>query len=70
MVTELNIRGKNLKPSLAFITKSYSAVPKNVRLNSTYYFIPKIAFNYSDIDFQDFMILYEKCTAKTYYIFW
>ena len=29
--------------------------------------LQQIAFNYSsDIDFQDFMILYKKCTAKPY----
>ena len=49
---------------------------KNIRLNSTHYFVIKIpnkgelqqiAFNYSsDIDFQDFMNFYKKCTAKPY----
>ena len=30
--------------------------------------IQQIAFNHSsDIDFKDFMNLYKKCTAKTYY---
>ena len=53
--------------SLVFITPSYFAVPKNIRLNSTQYFIMKIpnkrvlqqiAFNHStDINFQDFMDL-------------
>ena len=51
-------------------------VSKNIRLTSTYYFVMKIvnqralqqiAYNHSsDIDFQDFMNLYKKCTAKTY----
>ena len=59
-----------------FITQSYFAVPKNIRLNSTHYFVMKIpnkrklqqiAFNHSsDIDFQDFMNLYKKYTAKPY----
>ena len=62
--------------SLAFITQSYFAVPKNIRLNSTHYLLMKIpnkreleqiAFSHSsDIDFQDFMNLYKRCTAKPY----
>ena len=71
IVTELFIRGRKLNIPLVFITQSYFAVPKNIRLNSTHYFVMKIpnkrelqqiAFNHSlDIDFQDFMN-----TAKTY----
>ena len=76
VVTELFIRGRKLNISLVFITQSYFAVPKNIRQNSTHYFIMKIpnkrefqqtAFNRSsDIDFKDFMNLYKKCTAKSY----
>ena len=56
IVTELFIRGKKLNISLVFITQSYFPVPKNIRLNSTHYFIMKIlnkhelqqiAFNHS-----------------------
>ena len=75
IVFELFIRGRKLNISFVFITRSYFAVPKN-RLNSTHYFVMKIpnkrelqqiAFNHSsDIDFQDFMNLYKKCTAKPY----
>ena len=43
---------------------------KNIRLNSTHYFnmkIQQIAFNHpSDIEFQDLLNLYKKCTAKPY----
>ena len=39
MVTE---SGKKLNISLAFIAQSYFKVPKDVRLNSTHYFIMKI----------------------------
>ena len=49
---------------------------KNIRLNSTHYFILKIpnkrelqqiAYNLSsDIDFNNFVNLYKKCTAKSY----
>ena len=67
MEIELFIRGRKLNIYLAFITQSYFAVPKTIRLNSTHYFILKIsnkqelqqiAFNHSsDIDFKNFMNL-------------
>ena len=70
IVTELFIRGRKLNISLVFITQSYFAVPKNIRLNSAYYFVMKIsnkrelqqiAFNYSsDTDLQD--VLCKKCS--------
>ena len=76
IVTELFIRGRKVDISLVFITQSYFAVPKNIRLNSTHYFVMKIpnkrelqqiVFNHSsDIDFQDFMNFYKKCTEKPY----
>ena len=76
VVTELFIRVIKLNTSLAFITESYFAAPKNIRLNSTHYFFMKvpnkqklqqIAFNHFwDIDLKDFMNFYEKCTAKPY----
>ena len=42
IVTELFIRGRKLNISLVFITQSYFKVPKNVRLNTTHFFITKI----------------------------
>ena len=75
IVTKLFIRGRKLTISLVFITQSYFAVPKNIRLDSTHFFVMKIpkrelqqiAFNHSSgIDFQDFMNFYKKCTAKLY----
>ena len=42
IVTELFIRVRKLNISLAFIIQFYFAVPKNIRLNSTRYFIMKI----------------------------
>ena len=76
IVSELLISERKLNISLVFITQSYFAVPKNIRLNSTHYFFMKIpnkrelqeiAFNHSsDIDFQDFINLYKKCTAEPY----
>ena len=76
IVTELFTRGIKLNISLVFITQSYFAVPKNIRLNSTHYFImkipnkqelQKIAFNNSsDIDFKDFT---QKMYCKTIFLF-
>ena len=76
LVTELFIRGRKLNKSLVFITQSYFAVPKDITLNSTQYFIMKTlnkqelkqiaSHNSSDTDFQKFVNLYEKCTEKPY----
>ena len=76
VVTELFIRGRKRNISIIFIMQSYFKVPKDVRLNSTQFFIMKIAnkrelqqiaLNHSfDIDFKDFMKIYKKCTAKPY----
>ena len=41
IVTELFIRGRKLNISLVFITQSYFKVPKDVRLNTTHFFIKK-----------------------------
>ena len=42
IVTKLCIRGRKLNISLVFIRQSYFAVLKNIRLNSTHYFIIEI----------------------------
>ena len=42
VATELFIRGRKLKTSFAFIIQSYFAVPKDVRLDLTYYFTMEI----------------------------
>ena len=42
IITEFFIRGRKINISLVFITKSYFKVPKDVRLNSTHFFIMKI----------------------------
>ena len=78
IVTESCIRGRKLNISLVFITQSFFPVPKNIRLNSKHYFVIKnpdkrqrqhIAFNHSsNIDFQNFMNLYKKYTAKPYWL--
>ena len=41
IVAELFIRGRKLNISLVFITQSYFKVPKDVRLNTTHFFIAK-----------------------------
>ena len=76
VVTELFIRGRKLNVSIVYITQSYFKVPKDVRLNSTHFFIMKIpnkrelqqtALNYSsDVGFKDFMKIYKKCTTEPY----
>ena len=76
IVTKLYIGGRKLNISIVFIRQSYFKVPKDVRLNSTHFFIMKIpnkrelqqsALNHSsDIDFKDFMKIYKKCTAEPY----
>ena len=42
IVTKLLIRGRKLNISLVFITQSYFKVPKDVRLNTSHFFIAKI----------------------------
>ena len=76
IVRELFIRGRKLNISNVFITQSYFKVAKDIRLNSTHFFIMKIpnkrelqqiALNHSsDIDFKDFMQIYKKCTTEPY----
>ena len=76
IVTELFIRGRKLNISVVFIRQSYFKVPKDVRLNSTHFFIMKIrnkrelhqiVLNHSsDIDFKDFIKIYKKCTTEPY----
>ena len=73
IVTELFIRGRKLNISIVFITQSYF---KDVKLNSTHFFIMKIpnkrelqqiALNHSsDIDFKDFMNIYKKSSKEPY----
>ena len=74
VVAELFIRGIKLNISIVFITQSYFKVPKDIRLNSTHFFITslpnktelqQIALNHSsDVDFKDFIKIYKKCIAK------
>ena len=76
IVTELFIRDRKLNISLVFITQSYFKVPKDVRLNTSHFFIAKIpnkrelqqiAINHSsDISTKDFTNIYKECTAEPY----
>ena len=76
ILKELFIRCRKINNALVFITQSYFSVPKDVRLNSTHYFIMKInkkkelqntAINQSaDIDYKDFMKIYRECTEEPY----
>ena len=43
VVTELFIRGRKLNISIVFITQSYFKMPKDVRLNTTHFFIMRIS---------------------------
>ena len=75
-IKELFIKCRKLNISLVFITQSYFSVPKDVRLNSTHYFIMKInnrrelqniATDHSaDIDYQDFKKIYRECTKEPF----
>ena len=77
IVTESFIKARKLNISFVLFMQYYLAGSRNIRPNSTYCFIMKIpnkghlqqnAFNLSsDIDFQEFMNLYKKCTTKLYY---
>ena len=69
-------RCRKLNISIVFITQLYFKVPKDVRLNSTHFFIMKIlnkrelqqiALNHSsDYDFKDLIKICTKCTAEPY----
>ena len=71
---DLFIRGRKLNISLIFIKNIRKNITKNILHNCTHCLIMKIPnkqelrkieFNYSsDLDFEDFMNFYNKCTAK------
>ena len=74
--TELFIRDRKRNISVVFFAQSSFAVLKDIRLNCTHYFIMKIpnkrkleqiaSHILSEIDFNDFMNLYKRCTSKPY----
>ena len=70
ITTELFFRGRKLNISLVFITQSYFDVPKNVRLNTSHFFIAKISHkreineiaHSSDTNTKDFVNIYTDTT--------
>ena len=76
IVTELFIIGRKLNISLIFITQSCFKIPKDVRLNTTHFFITKIlnkrelqhiaTNNSPDITTKHFINIYRECTVKPY----
>ena len=76
IIKELFIRCRKLNISLVFITQSYFSALKDVRLNSTHYFIMKInnrielkniAINHSaGIVYNNFTKIYRVCTKEPY----
>ena len=67
VVTGLFIRGRKPNFSLAYITQSYFAVSKNIRLNSTHNFVMEII---NKKDFQKlYLITYQILAFKALWIF-
>ena len=76
IVTELFIRGRKFNISFIFVTQSYFKVSKDVRQNTTHFFIRKIpdekelrhiAINHSsNADFKNLIKIYKKYTAEPY----
>ena len=76
VVEELFIRCRKLNVSPVLITQFYFSVPKDVRLNSTYFLIMKInnkgelqsitVDHSADIDHKDFMKIYRECTREPF----
>ena len=79
IVPELFIRGRKLNIFLVFITRSYFKVPKDVRMNTTRFFIAKIPIkrelretaidHSSDVSIKDFNNIYRKFTVEAYSFF-
>ena len=82
VVTELFIRVRKLNISIVFITQSHFKVPKEVKLNTTHFFIMKIpnkiehqqielnnSSDIDDINIKDFMKIYKKIYCQTIFFF-
>ena len=65
ILTELFIRGRNLNIFVVFITQSCFAVLKNIRLNSTHYFVVK--FQTKD-SVNKMPVIIQMLTFKTWWI--
>ena len=76
ILKDLFIRFRKLNISLCFLAQSYFSVPKDVKLNCTYYVLFKlsnkrelqnIAINHSaNIDYKDFIKIYRDCTREPF----
>ena len=76
VLKELFIRCRKLNISLCFIIQSRFNVPKDVRLNCTYYVIFKlnnkiglqniVIDHSSDIDYKDFIKIYRDCPKEPF----
>ena len=76
IMKELFIKCRKLHISLVFITQFYFSVPKDIRLNTTHYFIMKInnkrelqniATDHSaDIYYNNFKKMFRECTKEPY----
>ena len=75
---QLFFRSRKMMIWLTFITQSHFLVPKNMRLNSTHYFIMKISskqfhqitvIHFPGTDFKDFIKFYKNYPKKPYYFF-
>ena len=76
ILKDLLIRCRKLNISICFLTQSYFAVPKDVRLNCNHYVLFKlnnkrelqnIAINHlADIDYEDFIKICRDCTRKPF----
>ena len=74
IVTESFIKGRKVNISLVFITQSYFAVARNIRLISTHYFVMKIPdkrelnkvhlINHQILTLKNLLIFTKKCTLK------
>ena len=79
IVTESFIRGRKLNIALVFIVQSYFKISKDVRLNTTHFFIAKIpnerelkqiaTDHSSDIITKDLANIYGPCTVEPYLLF-
>ena len=78
IIKKLFIRCRKLNISLVFIAQSYFRILKDVRLNWTHYLLVKInnrielqniARDHSaEIDFEDFVEIYRKCTESFHFL--
>ena len=76
IMSEFFIRSRKLNISLVFITQSYFKVPKDVRLNTTNFFITEISkkrelqqialSHSSDISIKGFINIYKNCAGEPY----